>query len=273
MNKKWELGASGSSLSKRHLETDSADTPSLINIKRIDDNYDNSKVSSKPPLNKRAYKISLKPTMQGWLYIKKYTNNLSGSNSNLTKINQNPAKWKHYWCVFVKDYITFYKYQDDKTPKDYLLLKDFNIIKNEKRKNGFILFDKIKQIEHEFYAETTEQFKEWYQCLADLRSRIANNEMSQSSTSLASSFDNSNLDSNLCQSVSSMSSLSRKNNLNLNLGTIQDSANADDLSGSMSSLQHSPPVQKVESSRESSPGYSNKPSRDSSPSLQYRKLT
>ncbi|CAF0808641.1 unnamed protein product [Brachionus calyciflorus] len=286
MNKKWDLGSSSTLGKKTHssIETDTPDTPNLINIKRLEDSYqsENSKVSSKPPLNKRVYKISLKPIMQGWLYIKKQSNNPSGSNSNLTKINSN-YKWKHYWCVFVKDYITFYKYQDDKTPKDYLLLKDFTLSKSEKRKNGFLLYDNKKQIEHEFYAETTELFKDWYQYLSDFK--VKSNDalsLSQSSISLGSSFEMSNLDS---LSQQSSTSLSRKNNLNLNLDPIQDASAIDDLSGSLNSLQISPPAvhQKIEhsptltlnqsafnlSSRESSPGYSNKNSRDSSPGLQY----
>ncbi|RNA31543.1 Beta-mannosidase [Brachionus plicatilis] len=188
--KKWDI--STSSLSKKQsssVETDSADSPSLINLKRLEDDFQskNSKISSKPPLSKRAVKA--KPTIQGWLNINKYS--INSSNSNLNKLNQNTAiKLRHYWCVLVKDYIAFYKNPDDKTPKDFILLKDFNISISNRRKDGFVIFDKVKQVEQEFYADCAEVFKEWYQCLVDIRSRIGNETtLSQSSTSLTSNFD------------------------------------------------------------------------------------
>lgn len=264
--KKWDT--STSSLSKKQsssIETDSADSPSLIN-------FQNLKVSSKPPLSKRAVKA--KPTIQGWLNINKY--NINSSNSNLSKINQNSAiKLKHYWCVLVKDYIAFYKNPDDKAPKDYILLKDFNISISNRRKDGFVIFDKVKQVEQEFYADSSEQFKEWYQCLIDIKSRNSNDmTLSQSSNSLTSNFETSLMDSIFYPQCSSKIATSSQTN---------DFVNSDDLN-SINSVQNSPPLNsKTEhsptlmqsmnmSSRESSPLCSNKASRDSSPGLHYRKF-
>ena len=279
--KKWDV--STLSLTKKQsspVETDSADSPSLINLKRHEDGFQDqsSKISSKPPLSKRAVKT--KPSIQSWLYINKYK--INSSNSNLAKINQNSAiKLKHYWCVLVKDYIAFYKNPEDKAPKDFILLKDYTISISNRRKNGFVIFDKVKQVEQEFYADSTEQFKEWYQCLTDIKSKN-NNEltMSQSSLSLASNFDNGLMDS-ISHSAHSSSSLSSK--VAQNYASINDLVNSDDMN-SVNSFQNSPPsTNKTEhsptlmqsmnmSSRESSPACSNKASRDSSPGLQYRKL-
>lgn len=301
MNRKWDL----TSTKKNQIyDSESADTPSLLNIKRLDSKSNNEnhpqlpKVSSKPPLNKKAYKISQKPTIQGWLYKQKTpslslsssNSNLSNSLSNLTNSNLRNQltrpKWKRYWCVLVKDYIAFYKNQEEKTPKDFLLLKDFNVSKSDTIKYGFLISDKLKQLEHEFYAETREEFKDWCQCLNDLRSKLNSEQLSLSSTSLssASGFDADSTLNLYSQSLSSTSSLNRKNNLQLNLSTIIDST-TDDISSSLNSssinaqaFSSSPTlISNLQqsfnnSSRESSPGLSTKHSRDSSPSLTYRKF-
>lgn len=152
-----------------------------------------TKVSSKPPLSKRiannqsgaSKSGAQRPHIQGWLYKRKHpklstsntslnsigavtTNNSGGavssssSNSAATLIRTHLSpKWKLYWCVFIKDYIVFYKSQDDKTPVDFLLLKDFSITLTN-RDNGFILVDRQKHLEHEFYASTQDDFREWY---------------------------------------------------------------------------------------------------------------
>jgi hypothetical protein len=234
------------------------------------------KLSKKPPIDKRPtdkYKLqSPKPIMQGWLYKRKQTasgnSNSNGSVSGGSSASNGSAsstssssgaaankslirshvKWKHYWCMFIKDYIVLYKQVDDKTPSDYLILKDFNITPS-KRKYGFILYDKSKQAEHEFYAESNEEFKEWYQSLLAFQLKL-NSPGSASVTdnisiSSSSGYDslpagtsqatgaNSSSDEFIISSMTpqpSSSSLSRKNNLHLQLSTIIDSS--DDLSSS-----------------------------------------
>lgn len=293
-----------------------------------DDNYNNSQktVSSKPPLGKRAQRSpNQKPTIQGWLFKRKQpkltsstsnlsrsTTNSSGSNitSNNNGINNTllrNGKWKRYWCVLMKDIILFYKQQNDSTPKDFILLKDFNVLTSG-HKNGFILFDKLKQLEHEFYAESFEDYREWHQVLFELRIKLGREQMiSSSTTSLSSSYDtNSNIPSTTTnsyssslnnddisissQSLPSSSTLSRKNNLNLQLSTIIDSDDYSSMINSTNTVSSSPAVSNNVSptlissfqnqhfngsSRESSPCISNAnsklASRDSSPSLAYRK--
>ncbi len=122
-------------------------------------------VSRKPPIdkNKATYKMQAqKPAMQGWLYKKRYTN--TSSNNKVDHLNRS-SSWKKYWCVLTKDYITFYKNPDERVPKDFLLLKDFDITKEllSSRKFGFILFDRSKQSTHEFYTEHSDEFTEWFQ--------------------------------------------------------------------------------------------------------------
>jgi len=227
-----------------------------------------------------------KPAMQGWLYKQKQSSS-SSSVSNTTNINNNnnnntsqlksinrPIKWKKYWCVLMKDYITFYKHIDDKIPKDFLLLKDFEI-KEGSKKNGFILTDNIKQISQEFYSEHNDEYNEWYQALVDLRNRLNGEPItSLSNTSLSSSsgYDTLGLNSSLnrddLSSVSSLptsSSFGRKNNnLQFQLSTIidmiDDSANLEDKQSNHqqnisptlnSNLQNQ--QQSYSSSRESSP--------------------
>jgi hypothetical protein len=157
-NKKWELNSSLSSPKK--ISGESSDTPNLLKVKKLDDSSSSSKrnrhsseieankmklisqtssddgqtpiskVSSKPPLNKRVAKApSQKPQIQGYLYKRKHPK-LSTSNSSINSIgsasggatsggggsgsggnhisstkalirNLSP-KWKMYWCVLVK---------------------------------------------------------------------------------------------------------------------------------------------------------------------------
>ena len=56
-------------------------------------------------------------------------------------------------------------------PKDFLLLKDFTLFSSS-HKNGFILYDKVKQREHQFYAHSFDDYKQWYQSLIDLRIKL-----------------------------------------------------------------------------------------------------
>lgn len=93
-------------------------------------------------------------------------NPINQHSSNITNTatlirNHLSPKWKLYWCVLVKDVIVFYKNQDEKTPVDFLLLKDFSILLPPNRELAFILVDRSKQLEHEFYAQTADEFREW----------------------------------------------------------------------------------------------------------------
>ena len=261
-------------------------------------------VSRKPPIDKRAQKAQAqKPTMNSWLYKRKYPQAITSSstslsnmstcskdtitpmntNNNITNSNNNSSnnqnmvryntfnKWKHYWCVLFKDYITFYKHQDEKTPKDFLLLKDFTI-KQSGRKNGFILVDKSKQLEHEFYAETDEDFNSWNQALSDLRNKqngelLASQSSGYDTASISNNNNNemsqSNSITSLNQSLTGSLNLNRKNNnnLQLNFSNIMDSNDVDSLSPTL--VKNSQQQQQQQfSSRESS--------RDSSPILNYR---
>lgn len=320
-NKRWD------SSKKNSFEYETTpDTPNLINVKRIDSfkrndpqmlsnyspNLSIKTVSSKPPIDKRSYKMQTqKPAMQGWLYKQRQSSSSMSSGTNSPINNNNPQntlmrnqlnrpiKWKKYWCVLMKDYITFYKQSDDKTPKDFLLLKDFEI-KEGSKKHGFILTDNLKQISHEFYSEQMDEYNEWYQALIDLRNRL-NGEPSTSlsSTSLSSSsgYDTLGLntssnrdDFSSAASLPDSSTFSRKNNLQLKLSTIidmnDDSVNYQSNSNDKTSNQYSPPSlgtlqqqhqqQSFSSSRESSPDISNSNSklhsRDSSPGLNYRNI-
>lgn len=244
-NKKWELGSPKKS--RLHTSESANDTPSLVNIKRLnsmkrrtsnsdeattpapgetksstrqqlvsqssDDSQQQAtpqlatKVSSKPPLSKRANKQpgGQKPQLQGWLYRRKQPK-LSASNTSLNSLgggggggNNSPSatlpasssltgslgnsgggssshlsssaaalirnhlgsKWKLFWSVLVKDYIAFYKNQDEKIPVDFLLLKDFAIVLSTNREYGFVLIERPKQLEHEFYAPGPDEFREW----------------------------------------------------------------------------------------------------------------
>ena len=187
---------------KSSFEFDTAaDTPNLINVKRLDSfaskrnggggDQNNSPtlsvstktVSSKPPIDKplRSYKLQTqKPAMQSWLYKQKQPSSSTPGNASSSGTTampppihsfNRPIKWKKYWCVLQKDYITFYKHIDDKIPKDFLLLKDFEI-KDGSKKYGFVIIDNIKQVSHEFYAEQSDEYTEWNQALIDLCNRL-----------------------------------------------------------------------------------------------------
>ena len=104
-------------------------------------------------------------TKKGWLYRKKPTTSTGG-------------KWKKVWCVLTSDYLTFYKNPDERVPKDFLLLKDFDFAANapvsSKSPFGLVLVDKLKQATHHFYAEQGEaELHEWAQALAELRLKLA----------------------------------------------------------------------------------------------------
>jgi hypothetical protein len=147
-------------------------------------------------LQQRTYKIQQqKPTYQSYLYKDKHASHF---NSRISYLH----KFRRYWCVLVRDYMAFYKHPDDKVPKDFLLLKDFYIksssfsTSSSTFKHNFVIGDKTKQLEHEFYAETYPEFQEWVAVLNDLRIKLANNEntssnLSLSSQSLSAQFSNS----------------------------------------------------------------------------------
>jgi hypothetical protein len=130
----------------------------------------------------------------------------------------------------MKDHIVINKRPDDKIPKDGIVLKNFTIKKTnlKNKKCTFMIIDHTKNnTEHEFYAETWEEFRDWYQNLSDINVKMNNHENT---------------------SLQSQSPILIHNNYN----------------------------KTDNSSRESSPlgsPISKIPSRDSSPSLAYRKLT
>lgn len=141
------------------------------------------------------------------------------------------SKWKLYWSVLVKDYIAFYKNQDEKIPVDFLLLKDFSMSTSKNnRENGFVLTDRQKQLDHEFYAPTSDEFKEWLRVLNELPTRAYDQMSASSSTSLSSmTANNNNNGQDLETSVMSgspsqslPSTFGRKNNHHLQLSTILD---------------------------------------------------
>ena len=343
---------------------DSPNTPNLIGIKRIDSmkrhnsssknnnsnlslneceltgsrsNLDQpinspnivKMVSSKPPLDKRTYKLQTqKPLMQGWLHRKtqdpssKSSSSLSLTNSsNMTSsitstcssntssgsistnkpqsgLLKNPlssrSKWKKYWCVLMKDFIIFYKNPDEKTPKDFLMLKDFEITKElTNKKLGFCLVEKAKQSVYEFYAEQSDEYNEWYQALSDAHTRLIGEPLtSLSSTSLSSSsgyetigglsllsnlnnrddlsIGSSSSTNSSFQSQPSSSTFNRKNNLQLQLSTIID-ANDDALNASFKNADKKAASPTL--STNASPTlinnlqYNNSSSRESSPDL------
>jgi len=247
---------------------------------------------------------SQKPTMQGWLYKKR--NNSNTSNNKVDHLNRS-SSWKKYWCVLTKDYITFYKNPDEKIPKDFFLLKDFDITKEviNSRKFCFCLVDRPKQSTHEFYTEQSDEFNDWFQVLSDLRAKMisccSESLTSSSNTSLSSGYDTGCLssDASTASSQPVSSTFNRRNNLQLQLSTIIDD---DSLNNSlqkqnqqqqqqtshknsnqfMSPADNTSPTliaslqqQYNNSSRESSPEYSNTnskvASRDSSPGLNFSK--
>ncbi len=72
----------------------------------------------------------------------------------------------------MKNYIIFNRNPEDKTPKDYLLLKDFEVQRTN-RPNGFLIVDTAKESTHEFYAETSDEYKNWQHHLFDLRIKLS----------------------------------------------------------------------------------------------------
>lgn len=270
-------------------------TPSSSNLPVI--------LSSKPPLNtntpQRGYKISSqKPTIQGWLYKEKHVKHFQ------TRIAYTPH-FKRYWCVLVKDYIAIYKHQDDKTPKDYLLLKDFFIktstgdYNNPKNniKNFFIIGDKTKQLEHEFCADTYDDYQSWLSVLTDIRMKNISGESSSKIVSITNSNSSSSLTSALSNDESTITpskTFKSASNMPTILGSNEDMsvASLSNQTGSTTHMKrnsigsHNPHHhhQNYSSaintsnnnnwSRESSPGLVMAPiSRDSSPSFNYRNLS
>jgi hypothetical protein len=214
---------------------------------------------------------SQKPIMQGWLFKKKQnvsssspssnssssyissssmtasvnsncsnnTNNSSISyNNNNNKMNNliknrlnSRSKWKKYWCVLMKDYLIFYKNPDEKVPKDFLMLKDFDINKEHhkseqtslnanQKQYAFYLVDNSKQLTHEFYVEQIDELNEWYQALLDVKIKLTNEQItaSLSMNSLSSS-----------SGYETMSGLSCSLNNNNNNSIITNQNNRDDL--------------------------------------------
>ena len=248
-------------------------------------------------MNQRAYKLQQRPTLAGWLCKEKHTKHFS------TRIGY-VHKFRRYWCVLQKDYIAFYKHPDDRTPKDYILLKDFfvrNLKSDDGAKYQFVIGDRIKKLEHEFQADSNEDYHEWMSALCELL--IKNSNTSDSDlASLSSTFtggseaDNSSIiqPHSLPSSTSLNKLIMRAANLPLstiigsnedlqggscgggskrNSGNMSNSANAN-LNNINSNNNNQP---SYSSSRESSPGGvqfatgAGANSRDSSPSLIYRK--
>ena len=194
--------------------------------------------------------------------------------------------------MLVKDYITFYKRVDDKMPKDFLLLKDFTLFSSS-QKNGFILYDKLKQREHEFYASSFDEYKQWYQSLIDLRIKLntALQQQQQTSISMQSqvkcqsdelsrslpvslSFNNYKMNQPINAATSQIMTLTtimdsqddiNENNINRNLDSPLSPFNINTSQLNSSTCQHY-----IGSSRETSPKNKMKNSRDNSPVLIYR---
>ncbi len=227
-------------------------------------------VSRKPPLNKRAYKMSgNKPILQGWLHKRKHAISTSSSSINSTSNSlirghhhHHHSKWRRYWFVLMKDYIIYYKHPDDKTPKDFFLLKDFSVTPSANHKNGFVFNDKVKQAESEFYAETFEDCREWCNCLNELRSKLTSDLVCSLSSALSST--------SACDIVNSSTSKDRDDSVLTASSVPTNCYTARKMHSPTSPIslqqQH---YQNSFSSRESSPAFSTKPSRDSSPCLNY----
>ena len=156
------------------------------------------------------------------------------------------------------------------------MLKDFTLFSSA-HKNGFVIYDKIKQREHEFYAHTFDDYKQWYQSLIELRIKLnASMLVNTHTTNVISIPANSNSQNKNTSEEMSQSlpvSLNRKPppNHTMMLTTIVDSQDTDD------SQQHKVGL----SIRENSPNLPATPSatinanrkkfsRDNSPVLIYR---
>ena len=125
-------------------------------------------ISSKPPIDKKFSKQTKpRPIIETWLYKRKTVNKTN--NIILTTIN---PKWQRYYCLLMKDHILFQKQPDDRTPKEFIILKNFTIKKTTK-KCSFMLIDHTKtNIEHEFYADSLEDFRDWWQNLSELNVKL-----------------------------------------------------------------------------------------------------
>ncbi len=139
-------------------------------------NKNDAAVSSKPPIDKKVYKLQQKqtPIYQSWLYKRKSQDKIKQHPTIIRTIN---SKWQRYWCILMKDYIIFNRHPDDKTPKDYLLLKDFEVQRTS-RQYGFIVVDTAKDMTHEFYADTCDEYKSWQHHLFDLRIKLSSKDYS-----------------------------------------------------------------------------------------------
>jgi len=188
--------------------------------------------------------------------------NSTSTNNSLIKHHHHHSKWRRYWFVLMKDYIIYYKHPDDKTPKDFFLLKDFSVSQSANHKNGFVLTDKTKQVENEFYAETYEDCREWCNCLNDMRTKLQNDLVCSLSSAISSTSTcdilNNSTNKERDDSVLTASSVPS----NVYMGRKMNSPT------SPSSIQQQQ-CQNSFSSRETSPVFSSKPSRDSSPCLNY----
>ena len=176
-------------------------------------------------------------------------------------------------------------------PKDFLLLKDFTLFSSS-QKNGFILYDKLKQREHEFYAHSFDEYKQWYQSLIDLRIKLNAALQQQASLSMQSQVkcQSDELSRSLPVSLSfnnykTNQAINAANSQMMTLTTIMDSQ--DDINENANRNLDSPlspfnintsqlnnyksmSTQHTGSSRENSPKNKINKSRDSSPVLIYR---
>jgi hypothetical protein len=83
-------------------------------------------------------------------------------------------KWQRYYCLLMKDHILFNKQPDDRIPKDCIVLKNFTVKKTAKQ-CSFMLIDLSKNVEHEFYSETWEEFHDWWQYLNEISAKLSFN--------------------------------------------------------------------------------------------------
>jgi hypothetical protein len=184
---------------------------------------------------------------------------------------------------------------DDKIPKDFLLLKDFTLFSSA-HKNGFVIYDKIKQREHEFYAHTFDDYKQWYQSLIELRIKLnasmqlstphATNVISIQNNSHSTTYNNGGEE--LSQSLPVSLNRRQQTNNTMMLTTIvdsQDELTNNNNNNNNASNSHQQKIGGVLPSRENSPNLPpttpsttinnssrQKFSRDNSPVLIYRKF-
>lgn len=176
---KWDLSRNKKQNNILSIENSEPSTPSLINIRKIDTNYNGElnsvktvSISSKPPIGKKIKPTKSKPIYQTYLYKRK----ADSENIIRTTIG---SKWERFYCLLMKDHIVINKRPDDKIPKDGIVLKNFTLKKTnlKNKKCTFMIIDHTKNnIEHEFYAETWEEFRDWYQNLSDINIKMNNHE-------------------------------------------------------------------------------------------------